>query len=249
MLAFRNSRASKMAMGSGAIRLSEVCTEFGRQINSQPRNLRSYLKCSAPPLFGFSFNSDYGVPEHENNNTIPSSGTLKLSNFRSVSTTVSQNYISNTCTADYVFNSEIFLGLTYFGRGFATEQALAGAFLPSFGGMSSIDFVGKSTARLSKTASIIGVFDYMVGTIFDPLSSYLVFAGDHRNSVSWDQRISSITVNIPGVGSTTKNVDASPFPDGLYDASYDATFYYWTDAFGFPASSSNPFTVEIELSI
>lgn len=239
-----------MAMGSGAIRLSEVCTEFGRQINAQPRNLRSYLKCSAPPLFGFSFNSDYGVPEHENNNQIPTSGTLKLSHFRSGATTIAQKYVSNTCTADYVFFDEAsyFFG-TFFGRGFATEQALAGAFLPPFGGMSAIDNVGKSVARLSQTASIIGVYDYAVGTVFDPLSSYLVLAGDHRNSVTWDQRLLSITVNIPGVGSTTKNVDASPFPDGLYDAAYDATFWYWTDAFGFPASSSNPFTVELELTI
>lgn len=91
-----------MGLGTGTIRLSEIISEFGVG-GTIPSNFRSYLACGA------TVGWDGGVAQHENNINIPSSGTLKFSNFRSNTTHVvdkdfeSDNYTSHWSTyVDYI---------------------------------------------------------------------------------------------------------------------------------------------------
>jgi hypothetical protein len=223
-----------MGLGTGTIKLSEIISEFGVG-GTIPNNLRSYLAAGA--YVGW----DGGVAQHENNINIPTSGTIKISDFRSNTThVVDKDFESDTysgVTSDYLdFMIPEYESVS--GLWTSTGSAALGFTYVNLSGgtIGNVDYVGKSTFNTGLTATLDSIVDYapVNGSSSTPTNAALVLAGDQR-ATGWGNPFISVSVII-GATTTTLTRAASVVPNGTYDAINDVTIWTWNSTFGFTYS-------------
>lgn len=222
--------------------LSSVISEFGGS-GTVPINMRAYLKLGA-------YSGWYGgVAEHENNNQIPSSGTLLLSNFASPA---DRDFVSDSYTTG--FSSYYDFGIPYYEQSWGYMQsgglAAAGAiYLTGNGSPGSRTLVGKATyGATNQEATVDGVYDLDI----DGQVNNFVFQleGDQRRS-GWGGTGSS--PGTAGAAPTSIVVQGNTFsfssatvPNGTYNSTYNVTTWQWTSWSGLYLNPSTfTFTVSI----
>jgi len=233
-----------MPLGTGTIRLSEIINEFGVG-GTIPNNFRAYLAC------GNFLGWNGGVAQHENNIKIPSSGTMRFSDFRSNTThVVDKDFESNNYTSSQSFYVDGGFGFYETKAGVwstTASNALGLVYTDSSGGtLGNVDYLGKSTYNLDLNGPISSVFDYAQGVVTSvPDTATFMMAGDHR-ATGWGNPWISISVTI---GSTvTLNRSASLVPNGTYDNINNITYWLWTGTtFGFGTVSPQTFKVRVRI--
>lgn len=224
-----------MGLGTGTIKLSEVISEFGVG-GTIPTNMRAYLAC------GSYSGWDGGVAQHENNASIPSSGTLRLSHFRSTSSiVVDKDFESDTYSSTAVTYTDIYTPYYETKSGLWTtdiSSILGFAWDTSGGTKGSIDVVGKSTFNLDLTCTLNSVFDFVSSSYTSaPDTACLAFTGDHR-ATGWGNPWISASITI-GASTTTLNRSASLVPNGTYNSTNNITYWLWSGLFNFDVSYSS----------
>jgi hypothetical protein len=219
--------------------LSTVISEFGGS-GTVPINMRAYLKLGA-------YSGWYGgVAEHDNNNSIPTSGTLLLSYFNSPADRdfVSDNY-TNSLSQYVDFNIPYY----EYAWGYSTSNGLAAAglnFLSGSGSAGSRTIVGKATyGSAGQEATVTGVYDYDIdgqvqGFIFQLL-------GDQRRS-GWGgtgNNSGDAPTSITVLG-TTLLFDNASVPNGTYNSTYNVTTWDWSTQTGL-FNATTPFTFSVSI--
>lgn len=170
-----------MALGTGTITLSQIKSEFGGT------TLTSHLK-------GGGF-----VAAHENNASVPSSGTISISNFRSTATVLVDKDMEGL---SYTDGSDVY-SFVQPDPPYDTEYVdiYGGANVPTSdpnkipfvcGAIGVINFVGLGKANTTQ-AQFLGAADYYYddGTGL----SALYFAGDRRGTWWTSVTINGVTAN------------------------------------------------------
>jgi hypothetical protein len=222
--------------------LSGVISQFGGSGNV-PNNMRSYLKLGA-------FSGWYGgVAEHDNNNLIPSSGSLSLSNFASPA---NKDFVSDNYTTG--FSSYVDFNIPYYeyAWGYSTTDGLSAAslnFLTGQGSPGGRTLVGKATYGSSgQEATVTGVYDYDIdgqvqGFIFQLL-------GDQRRS-GWggtgtSPGTSGAAPTSISILSSTLSFGSATVPNGTYNSTYNITTWDWSTQVGlFNLPATFTFSVSI----
>lgn len=201
------------------------------------------------------------IAAHENNTNIPTSGTLKFSNFRSTGTyVVDRDFVSDSYTGvPSVFIAPYF-SVTYYEikSGIYTADASTSLGInyntTVAGTLGTVETIGKSIRTptgSTKTCSINSILDY---SIFSPVAipnkAALVLSGDQRISTQWDDPWTQVEVTLTAT-STIKTLyrNNSIVPNGTYDSLRNLTYWAWNDIFGFDNSGSTPFNFKTSVRI
>ena len=184
-----------------------IVAEFGG-----PGNLRSYLRTA-----GY-------VPNHPVNSSVPSSGTIKISDMAG-STRVFASSTSLEQKKTYTKTSTKGPKFRYYWGSYVGPTALTptSAIPPNvtMGNVSTANVMGISGSNLTQ-ATCVGIYD--TNDASNPVTSYVVFTG---NLVNWAW--TSVTAN--GVSMTRSTTDT---PEGTYISANNIT--YWSKS-GFNANN------------
>jgi hypothetical protein len=208
----------------------------------------------------FTFFTDGAfVAEHENNNSVPSSGTVKLGDFRSTSTyTVDRDFETDNYTGQFRAYQSPDFSYSYYRTGLCTSDAVATV----FGGLASdqtpvgtkgtIDVIGRSINGLGETAVVNSIFDWRLvayaGDPGAPAAAALFLEGDRRESV-WDFPWTTASVNLNNNTITLNRFD-TVVPAGSYDSVRNLTSWIWNNQiFGFVNGDPTPFTFKARVTI
>ena len=208
---------------SGTISFNDLQVEFG---GFSPIGINEYYRGAAAP-------SGY-IANHENDSTIPNSGTVSLSNYYGTSV----NFQSNAWTRG---SSLTTTNPTYYTTfHYVVRQYGYVGVGPTYGTKGSIDLVGTSRTSLAQatTTQVINYVDirtdFPSGTIIsNTQNAYIYFNGDVRGT--W---FSSVTVN-----GTTLNRTAAVTPGGTYTGS--ETYWLWNTGWSMPNANGDPFTFSV----
>jgi hypothetical protein len=201
-----------------------------------------------------------GVAEHENNVSIPFTGTLNISNFRSSgSNIVSRDFQSDTYTGQFNSYADTVNGIYEKKSGVYTSAATSSLGLvygvSSGGTKGSIDVIGRSISGQSETASLNSILDFGLSFVIDliPTNCALVLNGDVRIS-NWDipWTVAAVTLNNTTVTLHRAN---SIVPSGSYSATNNITYWAWygsvisPNIFGFVNGSTTPYNFTCKVGI
>lgn len=208
----------------------------------------------------FTFFTDGAfIAEHENNNSIPNTGTVRLGDFRSTSTyTVDRDFETDNYTGQFRAYQSPDFSYSYYRTGLCTSDAVA----TIFGGLASdqtpvgtkgtIDVIGRSINALGETAVVNSIFDWRLvayaGDEGSPAAAALFLEGDRRESV-WDFPWTTASVTLNNATITLNRID-TVVPAGSYDSVRNLTSWVWNNQiFGFVNGDPTPFTFKARVTI
>lgn len=201
------------------------------------------------------------VPEHENNVNIPSSGTLKIGDFRSVGDNVvdkdfeSDNY-NGAKDQRFSFRPVDDPSIFEIASGAASVNALRTLFLPNIAiaGIipdieGNIIEIGRTINALGEKSTIVGILDYGFDYAGNPPESgALILSGDQR-ATTWDLPWVSAAVTVNNITTTLYRLE-SLIPNGSYNATYNVTSWVWNvSIFGFPNAPGSTYNFKARVSI